>query len=123
PLLAGAIGFSIADDALAVARARGEALPAAFSRWAPRREEVLPIVAREAVCSLRMAEAAFAGGKDGLADPGTAGEHGWAARWSAGRVGPERELAMARWYFGGRVEAAARARDDLPALARHLHLP
>ncbi|MCY0992684.1 hypothetical protein OV203_36430 [Nannocystis sp. ILAH1] len=120
PLLAGAVGFAIARDALQVAEARNLPAGPAFMAFAPRREEVLPILAREAVCSLRLAEAALRSGASGsqeLADPGVV------ARWSTAWVGPERELAMARWYLGERVAAAAAAGDDLTAVAATQTLP
>lgn len=120
PLLAGAVGFAIARDALQVAEARNLPAGPAFMAFAPRREEVLPILAREAVCSLRLAEAALGSGASGSqarVDPGVV------ARWSTAWVGPERELAMARWYLGERVAAAAAAGDDLTAVAATQTLP
>ncbi|MDC0715994.1 hypothetical protein [Nannocystis bainbridge] len=119
PLLAGAVGFAIARDALQVAEARNLPAGPAFVAFAPRREEVLPILAREAVCSLRMAEAAFHSGASEAAPV----EPGVVARWSSAWVGPERELAMARWYLGERVAAAAAAGDDLGAVAATQTLP
>ncbi|WP_434417284.1 hypothetical protein [Nannocystis pusilla] len=69
PLLAGAVGFAIARDALQVAEARNLPAGPAFMAFAPRREEVLPILAREAVCSLRLAEAALRSGASGSHEP------------------------------------------------------
>ncbi|WAS97049.1 hypothetical protein [Nannocystis punicea] len=114
PLIAGAVGFAVAGDALQVAEARNLPAGPAFKAFAPRREEVLPILAREAVCSLRLAEAAF---RSGAGQPADMVEPGVIARWSATWIGPERELAMARWYLGERVAAAAAAGDDLTAVA------
>jgi len=111
------MGFSLVREAVDVAKARGQAPGPAFVRFAPRREEVLPILAREAVCSMRMAEAVFARGEGDLGAELTPVNPGWFARWAAGWAGPERELAMARWYLGERVSAAARAGGDLAAMA------
>lgn len=123
PLVAGAVGFSIAREALAVAEARGQPLGPAFVAFAPRREEVVPLLAREAACSYAMAEAAFSRGTSDLGKGTTIEPDGWASRWSATWVGPERELAMAKWYLGERVAAAAAAGDDLTAVAATQVLP
>lgn len=112
-LIAGVVGFSVADDALEVARARGDAVKDAYIAHAPLREEVLPIFAREAVCAVRMAEQVFPGGAPTTSE---AVKQGRLARWLTGRSGPGRELAMVRWYFGARLARAAEAPRDLDAV-------
>lgn len=122
-LVAGAVGFTIAREALEVAKARNVNPTADFIEYAPRRQEILSILARESVCALRLAEAAFAQGETDLGEADGAVDPGWLARWTVGWVGPARELAMARWYLGERVAAAAGAGDDFTAVAATQELP
>lgn len=122
-LVAGAAGFAIAREAVEVATARNIAPTTALSTYAPQRREVLSILARESVCTLRMIEGAFAHGESDPGDAWQGRDAGWLSRWASAWVGPERELAMARWYFGEHVAAAARAGDDLAAVAAIYELP
>lgn len=111
-LLLGLIGFAIADEARATALRLTWPKSQVFAAHRPRRDQVFPLLAREAYCQATEIEALS--GQEGALDPGGA---------RSALVSMERELAVLRWYEGQRLVALARVRGDLGALARTLAEP
>ncbi|MCB9569641.1 MAG: hypothetical protein H6710_20900 [Myxococcales bacterium] len=116
-LLFGLIGATLADTARERAEASGWAPAGALRERAPTRDEIFPLVAREALCSVLLVENA-ASSPELLEAQGS----GW-RRLIQERVGIERELAMLKWYQGKRLHAAHAVADDPNALADALAAP
>jgi len=110
PLLAGVIGFDLADRALAVARARGWDVRDALAGQRPTEDELRALVARESVCSYRTISSVFADGCGAgeLAPP-------WYYPFSAARWCERERLVF--MDFHGRLHARALAEPDLGAFA------
>ena len=104
--LLGAVGFRVAAQALVVA---GEGPPApALARYRPSMDEVFPILAREWVCSYRMAERELKGGEG-------------AERAKLAVV--ERELSAARSLAVAVLNRARPVRADPAKLALAVAIP
>lgn len=114
--LLGMVGMGLARRAAAWAEDRGVRPGESFRRCRPTTAEVLPLLARHAVCSTRLVEAAFrAGGVAQLAG----NEPPW---YALGGNTTEREILMLKQYYVDVVARASKAPDDLDAMAESLEL-
>ncbi len=109
PLIRSMMGFTIASDAVDWARSRGVPPGELFERYRPTADEVFGGLAREAVCSHRMAEQAF---EPAALDQGSLG----APSLAAPLVGVDRELGMLQLFYADHLEVADAAGRDPRAM-------
>ena len=96
-LIEGRVGFTLARRVAEWGKDRGAPSTDAFHRFRPHAEEVLPLLAREAVCSVRLAEGAY-GSSDG-------------ETYSA------REVLMLEQYYANLLEQASKTPTDLAKIS------
>lgn len=113
-LLPAMVGWKLAQRAVVWAEDRRIVPGATFERYRPVAAEVLPVLAREAVCGVRMVEEAFrTGGEETIG----AGERPW---YAAGGTTAEREVLMLEQHYADLIERAAKTPGDLDAIAAAL---